>query len=137
MDRRLHSAVWDNKVDEVERIVNSGASPDACDSKGWPVLVTACYVGFISIAQFLLQKGAKVNKAAPNGCTALMGAAFHGYDSLIVMLLSANADGNLKDKWYGRTALHYAALNNHSKVVCILLEKGCDINIEDLHSFSY
>ena len=30
------------------------------------------------------------------GVTALMWAAFHGYDSLIVMLLSANADGNLK-----------------------------------------
>ena len=28
-----------------------------------------------------------------------MRAAFNGYDSLIVMLLSANADGNLKDKW--------------------------------------
>ena len=27
-----------------------------------------------------------------------MCAAFYGYDSLIDMLLSANADGNLKDK---------------------------------------
>ena len=32
------------------------------------------------------------------GWTALMFAAYHGYDSLIVMLLSANADGNLKNK---------------------------------------
>ena len=32
------------------------------------------------------------------GRTALMWAAICGYDSLIVMLLSANADGNLKDK---------------------------------------
>ena len=31
------------------------------------------------------------------GETALMRAASRGYDSLIVMLLSANADGNLKN----------------------------------------
>ncbi|XP_062499267.1 probable serine/threonine-protein kinase DDB_G0281745 [Corticium candelabrum] len=59
-----------------------------------------------------------------------MRAAFHGYDSLIVMLLSANADGNLKDE-YGTTALHFAAANNHSKDVRILLENGCDINIKN------
>ncbi|XP_062521273.1 GA-binding protein subunit beta-1-like [Corticium candelabrum] len=61
--------------------------------------------------------------------TALMYAALHGYDSLIVMLLLANADGNQKDK-VGWTALHYAANNNHSKVVRILLENGCDMNIK-------
>ena len=32
MDRRLALAVWDNRVDEVEALLNSGASPDACDS---------------------------------------------------------------------------------------------------------
>ncbi|XP_062523195.1 ankyrin repeat domain-containing protein 6-like [Corticium candelabrum] len=57
-----------------------------------------------------------------------MMAAFHGYDSLIVMLLSSNADGNLKTK-DGWTALHYAAFYNHSKVVRVLLENGCDMNI--------
>ncbi|XP_062505268.1 probable serine/threonine-protein kinase DDB_G0281745 isoform X2 [Corticium candelabrum] len=46
------------------------------------------------------------------------------------MLLSSNADGNLKSK-YGRTALHYAAFNNHSKIVRILVENGCDMNIKD------
>ena len=32
MDWRLALAVEDNKVDEVEALFNSGASPDACDS---------------------------------------------------------------------------------------------------------
>ena len=31
MNKRLVSAVNDNKVDEVERLLESGASPDACD----------------------------------------------------------------------------------------------------------
>ncbi|XP_062523926.1 uncharacterized protein LOC134198527 isoform X2 [Corticium candelabrum] len=113
MDRSLVSAVKGNKFDEVESLLKSGASPDACDVDGSPVLVTACDRGFISI-----------------GVTALMRAAFRGDDSLIVMLLSANADGNLKNV-SGRTALHRAALNNHSKVVRILLENGCDMNIKD------
>ena len=30
MDRRLNSAVEDNRVDEVEALLNAGASPDAC-----------------------------------------------------------------------------------------------------------
>ena len=33
MDRRLARAVENNKVDEVEALLNAGASPDACDSK--------------------------------------------------------------------------------------------------------
>ena len=32
MDRRLERAVENNKVDEVEALLNGGASPDACDS---------------------------------------------------------------------------------------------------------
>ena len=32
MDRRLDAAVWYNKVDEVEALLKSGASPDACGS---------------------------------------------------------------------------------------------------------
>ena len=32
MDSRLVAAVEDNKVDEVEALLKSGASPNACDS---------------------------------------------------------------------------------------------------------
>ena len=32
MGNRLVKAVEDNKVDEVEALLKSGASPDACDS---------------------------------------------------------------------------------------------------------
>ena len=32
MDRRLALAVEDNEVDEVEALLKSGASPDACGS---------------------------------------------------------------------------------------------------------
>ena len=38
MNRRLHSAVKDNKVNEVKALLKSGASPDACDS-----YVDVCY----------------------------------------------------------------------------------------------
>ena len=31
MDRRLDAAVRDNNVDEVEAVLNAGASPDACN----------------------------------------------------------------------------------------------------------
>ena len=37
MDERLHSAVWDNKVDEVEALLNAGASANACGG------VRVCY----------------------------------------------------------------------------------------------
>ena len=32
MDKRLERAVQNNKVDEVEALLKSGASPDACSS---------------------------------------------------------------------------------------------------------
>ena len=38
MDRRLARAVENNKVDEVEALLKSGASPDACGS-----YIDVCY----------------------------------------------------------------------------------------------
>ncbi|XP_062513429.1 myotrophin-like [Corticium candelabrum] len=130
MERRLVSAVRNNDVDEIQRLMELGTSPDALDASRLPVLVAACEEGFTSVVCTLLRNGSNVNKRARYGDTALMRAADRGDDSITLMLLSANADVNLKnmDGW---TALHCASYNNHSKVVSILLENGCNINAED------
>ncbi|XP_062521330.1 protein phosphatase 1 regulatory subunit 16A-like [Corticium candelabrum] len=127
MNRRLVSAVNDNDMNEVERLLSSGASPDAYDHDGkCPVLVTACDNGFSSIVQVLLKKGSNVNKTDDLGNTALMVAVQRGDVSLIAMLLSAKADVNLKNTC-GWTAQDLAKDSNHSTVIS-LLRSRCDIN---------
>ncbi|XP_062523849.1 probable serine/threonine-protein kinase DDB_G0281745 [Corticium candelabrum] len=127
MGNSIVSAVDDNRVDEVERLLQSGSVPNACDDQGEPLLVKACRNGFKDVVDVLLKRGAVVNKANRNGETALMTSAISGSYEIIIMLLQAGADIN-QTNLAGATALHYAAYKNHSNIVSLLLANGCDVN---------
>ena len=60
-----------------------------------------------------------------------MWAAIRGYDSLIVMLLSANADGNLKDK---RVSVSICCLCVDVMYEMLCTNNKC-INIEYYYNF--
>ncbi|XP_062523919.1 probable serine/threonine-protein kinase DDB_G0281745 [Corticium candelabrum] len=113
--------------DKVERLLQSGSVPNACDDQREPLLVKACRNGFKDVVDVLLMRGAVVNKANRKGETALMTATTSGSYEIIVMLLQAGADIN-QTTVAGRTALHYAASKNHSNIVSLLLANGCDVN---------
>ncbi|MBF0297516.1 MAG: ankyrin repeat domain-containing protein [Oligoflexia bacterium] len=53
-----------------------------------------------------------------------------GHNDIIISLVEANADVNIKDK-DGKSALFYAAQNESTDVVNILIDSGADINITD------
>ena len=84
-----------------------------------------------SIAQNLIEKGAKVGLKDPNGLNALMYACIHGKKNLVSLYLNAPGDYNLLSvDNFGNTAMHIASLG-HTESICKILNDMClkyDIN---------
>ena len=93
-----------------------------------------------TILDKLLSAGANPNtQTAEDGSTALMDAAYYGYEKGVEILLNAAADVNIQDS-YGTTALHAAALNGHLAVCKILLASGAQATVTNNNgdtSFDY
>ncbi|XP_062520090.1 putative ankyrin repeat protein RF_0381 [Corticium candelabrum] len=112
LNSQLVVAVGNNEGDEVDRLLSEGASPNACNEYGCPVLVEACDEGYHSVCKLLVKIGADVNKTTSLGWTALMLVARNGDDEMVDFLLSSNADAGQKTK-YGSTAFDWAMDRRH------------------------
>ncbi|XP_062500257.1 protein fem-1 homolog B-like isoform X2 [Corticium candelabrum] len=55
--------------------------------RGWTVLMKACMNGSKSLVELLLCRGADVNRTGKWGRTAVMEAAYQGYDEIIEFYL--------------------------------------------------
>jgi serine/threonine-protein phosphatase 6 regulatory ankyrin repeat subunit B len=78
-------------------------------------------------ARVLLDAGANVNEALPNGMTALVEAAHSGNQDVGILLLERGADPNAADVGY--TALHAAVLRSGTRLVGALLAHGANPNL--------
>jgi quinoprotein dehydrogenase-associated probable ABC transporter substrate-binding protein len=76
--------------------------------------------------KFLVEKGADVNQADPQGWTPLQNAARHRKNGMIKALIERGADPNLPDA-SGMTPLVTAAMRDHVPSVKVLLESGANI----------
>ncbi len=76
--------------------------------------------------QAALEAGVDVNAATPYGATALSFASDRGHLPVVVMLLEAGANPNVKDTFYGATPLTWARSNQHFEVLSTLLAAGAD-----------
>jgi len=77
-----------------------------------------------------LEQGLDVNKADPDGRTALMMAAFDGYTEIVDLLLDYDAEVDRRDS-AGRTATMYASSGPFPQTVELLLRRGADVNRAD------
>ena len=78
----------------------------------------------------LVESGADVNAATPEGVTPLMNASGFGNKEVVQLLISKGAQVNAKTK-SNYTALMSAALSGQREIIQILLDSGADPNIED------
>jgi len=118
----LHWAVRANDADAVQRLLRSGANPDAANRYGVTPLSLAATNGSAALIQALLQAGAH-----PSG-SILMTAARTGNAEVIRMLIARGADANARESSLGETALMWAAAENHPEAVRALIEHGADPN---------
>lgn len=87
--------------------------------------------GCLGLVNFLLEKGAEINKCDGKGWTSLHYAVFSGHVSLIKRFLAKFSDVNsLRDKQQ-RTLLHLAAMHSEKEPTEILLNAGAEINAKD------
>ena len=94
-----------------------------------PPLIDAARKGEYDTVKTLIKAGANVNQHySDNMYTALIWSAFHGYESVVRLLLNYGANINQGDN-RGFTALMAAAQNGYESTVRLLLDKGADINL--------
>ena len=79
------------------------------NKSGWTPLHYACTTGKLSVAQFLVANGAKVNALSPSDTTPLMMAVSSGNDLLIKFLLDSGADLRMRNH-EGYSAIDVATL---------------------------
>ena len=97
------------------------------------LLLLACDVNALTVADALITNGCNVNYANKNKYTPLMVAAHRGHEELVKKLLLANAKVGMQDA-YGATALHHAARKNHIQCGILLAEGGASMRTKDIHS---
>jgi len=118
----LHWAVRANDLDAVQRLLRSGANPDAANRYGVTPLSLAATNASAPLIQALLQAGAHPTNSI------LMTAARTGNAEVVRMLIARGADANARESSLGETALMWAAAENHLEAVRALIEHGADPN---------
>ena len=125
LDERLLAAARAGATDEIKRLIEFGADPNATDAAGRPALLLGAIDGRHESVETLLRLGARVEAADGDGNTALMWASEEGHESVAKILLRRGADINARDK-YGQTALIGAAWRGRSAIVEALLALDAD-----------
>ena len=88
-------------------------------------LWAACTGGFLEVVQYLISKGADVNKTTLTRSTPLRGASFHGYINIMKYLLENGANINTPN-CIGQSPLCIAAMRGEVEAVQFLLDQGAD-----------
>lgn len=100
------------------------ANEAGCSSRScFAPIIHAGWGGHPEAIQFLIDRGADVNKTNPFGMTALMFAGYCGHDEAIELLLLRGAEVNMSDK-NGNTALSYARQKAHQSTIVLLRRAG-------------
>lgn len=132
-ESRLVSAVQnleglesDERLALVTKILEEGASVEAVNDFGEPVLADAVHFGDgkyddIRVVKLLIEKGAEVNKVGPTGRSPLTKAAEGNKPEIIELML---AHGLVVNNENGTRAMVKAAFLGHRQVVQLLVASG-------------
>jgi ankyrin repeat protein len=104
---------------------------NAYSADGFTLLGLSCFFGHAEVAEFLVQKGADVNRASNNSfkVAPIHSACSISNYTITDMLLRHGADPNTKQQ-AGVTPLHEAAHNGRTDLVQLLIDYGADVNVK-------
>ena len=125
----LHTAVDAGDLARVQVLVAAGADIEESDEndRSHTPLLRAARKGNITVARYLVERGANKEAEYRGGDTPLIIAAYKGYMEVVRMLIDhgANKDATGNLDW---TPLINASVYGHVAVVEYLLEQGCDMD---------
>ena len=106
-------------------LIAAGADVNAySDDDGYTPLTNVCaYNNTEGLRMLLAAPGIQVNQPNKTGDTAIIFAAFKGYEECVNLLIAAGSDVNFIDS-DNKTALDWATENNHAAVANILRTAG-------------
>jgi ankyrin repeat protein len=116
--------------DPSRRFLRSQPELNPLRNDGWTPLLEAVRLGHRPVVEWLLRRGADVNRACVLGGTPLLEAARLGNAGIARVLLENGAWVDARDR-RGRTALQLACLRGFEAVVKLLVEWFADLNVRD------
>ncbi len=130
IESSLVLAVWNNKIAEINELLQLGVNVNTRNHFGQTPLMIAAILGNLNAVKLLLENGAALNYIDNNGLTALMLSARNGQLSVAELLLGKGADVNVQDK-RGLTALMHAASFGHETTVETILKYKPALEVKD------
>ena len=127
----LHDAVFSDRVEAIEYLLDQGLGVDALHGEGSTPLLLALDVGNIPAALTLVGRGADINSADKNGITVLRYAVMKGATEMVAQAIAKKTDFAAAEPRTGKTVLHEAALRGYASIVGDLLKAGADKNAKD------
>ncbi len=126
----LIEAIRTENVNAVDEALSLGASANAADFTGRPILELAARSGNVDIVQRLISAGADVDAADEIGFTALMEAARDGKTEVVEYLLTQDVDVNRRSEASALhlTPMHMAAISGDAAIVSLLAEAGAKVD---------
>ena len=124
----IHDAVKKGDLAAVQAIL--AARPDslkAVNERGYTPLHIAAFEGQITIASFLIEKGADLEAKNPTGFTPLFLAVIGKRTDAVRLLLEKGADVKARTR-YETTPLFSAAESGNGEIVRALIDREADIN---------
>ena len=129
LDRSLIDAAEAGRLEEVEELLEEGASVEATDAAGRTALVAAAYGNHLAVAEALIDAGADVDTQDTTQQSAFLIATSEVGDDLrlLELTLEHGADVNAKDSYNG-TGLIRAADRGYLRIVRRLLETDIEVD---------
>lgn len=112
-----------NEVSELEKMINSGLSPNLKNHKGDSLIMLAAYNGSLETTKMLIQKGARVDERNDRGQTPLAGVCFKGNFEMVKLLVENGADIDANNGM-GLTPYSFAIMFNRVEIAEYLLSKS-------------
>jgi ankyrin repeat protein len=119
------------EYENVKRLLQAGADPNAATAGGERALLIAAKEGREDLVELLAGFKAEVNVRYAEKNTVLHWASKVGHHAAVQALLKAGADTEAKDSVIEWTSLHYASYSGHLAVVQALVKAGADIEAKE------
>ena len=122
-------AAEQGRLEIVKILVEAGADLDLRPlGTSWPALTLALVLKHPQVAEYLIQKGARINYDDGFKPTPLHAAVENGYLDLVRLLVEKGANVNVLDN--DSTPLTFALTRKHEDIAIYLVENGADINVK-------